>query len=710
MRSRVKTGFIAWLFLAAQGCEGNLPARHATDAEPPQVSPAIPTIAEPPVSVSPELPPEFDPLPLRIGAAKAKDLLTGLALTDDELGKLADPTAFAALADAWMGTPQFDQVMLQFFADVFQQRPFSYQDMKDYALGFSMYAYITNNEAPKLKVALEEMFARTALGIVQEGRSFTEVATTTRFKLNVPLMASLLFLDTNRRFDDGGYAEQDFSVLKKFPNFRFVGTKNLDLAGVSTPIPFEDTINPNHPNFTHWYDTNPNAFDPYWACPDNPANYCKTGAAGVEDSFQALFGRFLDGTDQISHFSKEDWATWKWVTIRKAAPSETPTFFLSVPAFRTTSEIVVETPRVGFFSTPAFFAHWPTNATNSFRVTTNQALIVGIGHSLTDTKIVPAVRESASESEHVKPGSPCYGCHQTMDPIRDMLRHDFAGTGMPRPGSAAVVGDGVFAFAGSTPVTGRGVETLGKAIAEHPDFAKSWAQKLCVWANANPCVEDDPEFLRVVEVFRASNHNFKVLLRELLTSPLSTFASRTRSSDRNGVAMHVAQRETFCQRMSLRTNRNVDLCDLHTAFGEYDTNGHPQTVYTQGIPQTDYARGVTVAAVPEDPGILFQPSVTRMCAHLAEHLVDAGDEFGAEGDRFWVTSDVPKALDEFVTLVMGVPKSDPLFAELRAPLAVHHEKALALAIELPHNTVAKQALRSTFIVACSSPLAASNGL
>ncbi len=91
--------------------------------------------------------------------------------------------------------------------------------MKDYALGFSMYAYITYNEAPKLKVALEEMFARTALGIVQEGRSFTEVATTTRFKLNVPLMATLLFLDTNRRFDDGGYAEPDFWVLKKFPNF-----------------------------------------------------------------------------------------------------------------------------------------------------------------------------------------------------------------------------------------------------------------------------------------------------------------------------------------------------------------------------------------------------------------------------------------------------------------------------------------------------------
>lgn len=103
MRIRVKTGFIALLLLGAQGCEGSLPARRATDAAPPAV-----------IAPSPIIPPEFDPLPLRIGAAKAKDLLTGLALTDDELGKIADSAGFAALADAWMGTPQFDKVMLHF--------------------------------------------------------------------------------------------------------------------------------------------------------------------------------------------------------------------------------------------------------------------------------------------------------------------------------------------------------------------------------------------------------------------------------------------------------------------------------------------------------------------------------------------------------------------------------------------------------------------
>ena len=41
--------------------------------------------------------------------------------------------------------------------------------------------------------------------------------------------------------------------------------------------------------------------------------------------------------------------------------------------------IALRTPRVGFFSSPAFFQTWLTNRDNDFRVTINQAMIVATG-------------------------------------------------------------------------------------------------------------------------------------------------------------------------------------------------------------------------------------------------------------------------------------------------------------------------------------------
>lgn len=131
-------------------------------------------------------PPEFDPLPRRIGLAKAKDRLTGISLTESDVVAAATQEGFKSLIDTWATTSEFENVMIQFFADAFQQRQVNYEDMKDIALGLTYYAYIEDFEEPKLRRSFQEMFARTALGIVQEGRPFTEVASTSRFKLNVP--------------------------------------------------------------------------------------------------------------------------------------------------------------------------------------------------------------------------------------------------------------------------------------------------------------------------------------------------------------------------------------------------------------------------------------------------------------------------------------------------------------------------------------------
>ena len=608
MRLRTVVALTSLVYVGTQGCSDNtenlVPRANAGD---------IPSGAD----AGPETPVEFDPLPLRVGASKAKDLLTGLPMTAAELAAAADPAALKMLVDAWMALPQFDDAMLRFFADAFQQSGLGADEVHRYALALELpnnfeYYYAS----PKVRRALNEMFARTALGIVQEGRPFTEVATTTRFKLNTPLMATLLFVDAHPRTDDF-QAVQDSWLLKRYKNFTFTGTYNTSTTtGQPVPIPIAESMDETSPNFMRWW------LDPAAQCTTVIESFSETGSLAVEAAFGALFGDRRRCT-MAPAFVPADWDTWKWVSVRKATAGDSLSVFWDLPKLRSVSEIVVTTPRVGFFSTPAFFARWPTNVTNSFRGITNQALIVGLDTSLNALTIAPQF-SGQDEGEHARAGTPCFGCHQTLDPIRNFFREDYSTGSTGRPVGAAVVGaplaPGVFTLGGGD-ASKHGVEALGAAIANHPSFAKAWTQKMCVWANSSRCVDDDPEFQRVALAFRDSNHNFKVLLRELLTSPLSTFTSRTASSNRNGVSVGVARRELLCQRLSARAKR-PDLCQQDAVRRGFDNDdGWYAQTYSQGLPSIGHLRGESLAIMPRVPGVLFQPAIERLCRFYADSLV-----------------------------------------------------------------------------------------
>jgi hypothetical protein len=676
----------AMSYFGVQGC--------SSSEETPQVN----------TNVVPKVPPEFDPMPLRVGVSKAKDLLTGLPITAAELEQASTPEGFKQLIDVWSALPQFEEAMLRFFADAFQQSGMQYADTGRFALTIQLHGDIEYYEgSPKMRRALNEMFARTALGIVQEARSFTEVATTTRFKLNTPLMATLLFLDA-RRLTDNFQPSEDSWLLKRFPNFKFTAIKNINpTTGQNVPIPISETLDTNGANFMRW------SLD---AGGCEAGERVRTGAAAVEGAFQALFGGGISCTDAKA-FPVAEWDTWKWVSVRKAVNDEAPTLFWELPKLRTTNEIVVSTPRVGFFTTPAFFARWPTNPTNSFRGTMNQALIVGLDTSMNLLTIAPQ-SAGAEEADHARAGTPCFSCHQTMDPMRNFFREDYSTGSTPRPIGSPVSGaplaPGVFTLGSGAPGK-RGVEALGAAIANHPEFAKAWTQKMCVWANSSRCAEDDPELQRVVKAFRDSNHNFKVLLRELLTSPLSTFSARTSSSDLNGVAVGIARREQICQRLNARAKR-PDVCQQDGIRRGYDNDdGWYAQTYSQGLPAIGHLRGESLAIMPRTPGVLFQPAVERLCRYFADRLV--GDFIN--GGQVWPlnpkdTKDVRAILDEFVSVVIGVPESDDAYPELRALLQSHYEETLSLVKDIPHNRVESQALQSTFVAACSSPFFSSTGL
>ena len=233
MRLRLVVALSSLVYIGTQACADN-----AEDSFPRA------NVAETPSGdAGSETPVEFDPLPLRVGASKAKDLLTGLPLTSAELAAAADREALKTLVDTWMALPQFDDAMLRFFADAFQQSGLGADEVRRLALALGLpnnFEYFYGS--PKVRRALDEMFARTALGIVQEARPFTEVATTTRFKLNTPLMATLLFVDAHPSTDNA-QAVQDSWLLKRYKNFTFTGTFNIDpSSGQPVPIPIADSM------------------------------------------------------------------------------------------------------------------------------------------------------------------------------------------------------------------------------------------------------------------------------------------------------------------------------------------------------------------------------------------------------------------------------------------------------------------------------------
>jgi hypothetical protein len=92
-----------------------------------------------------------------------------------------------------------------------------------------------------------------------------------------------------------------------------------------------------------------------------------------------------------------DFSTWKMVTIRPPKQGEAITNFYDLKTLRSTTELVLNVPRVGFFSTPAFFANWQTNMSNQARVTMNQTLIVATGAAVDGTdKTVPGSTPNAN--------------------------------------------------------------------------------------------------------------------------------------------------------------------------------------------------------------------------------------------------------------------------------------------------------------------------
>ncbi len=645
----------------------------------------------------------FQAAPPRVYVAKVKNLLVGLAPTDAEVQAVeSDAAALGPLVDGWMQFPEYSIKMRRFFELAFQQSQITSNDF----LG-QMLAQVGLNDTttPLLLQNVQESFARTMVELTSQGHPLTEAMTTQNLMMTTALKELYGFLDVVDINDDG-------AAYDHFRATHFQG--GIVAEAAQGPIPIAQSVDPSSPNFLHWYDPDvANAWPQLPGCQADPVVLGPVALTlhylllGTLDARTKRMGQVIEpdcprfpGTSRGAQFTPGDFDDWTMVRLRQPMPGETATVFYDLPALRAATELVLSTPRLGFFSTPAFQANWPTNVSNQMRVTTNQAFIVATGSSVDGTDATSLSETPGLDAAHVNQPA-CVGCHKILDPSRSVFSATWSWYYHRQLDPALAASPGLFAFRGVV----QPVQTLadfGSVLASHPLVAPGWVQKLCYYANSAPCDESDPEFHRLVGVFQGSSDSWSALVKAFMTSPITTLASDTRTAEKNGEVVAVSRRDHFCAALDARLGFH-DGCGLGT-LGQMSS---PATipVIVSGLPSDAYGRGAVAPILPNAPTIFSRAGIENICENVAAQVIDAAPGSQPAGVKQWSSAQPDAAIGEFVSSVMALVPSDPRFAPAVALLKAHFSSA----VKQPGVTPT-EALQSTFVVACLAPSAVSIGL
>lgn len=630
--------------------------------------------------------------PPSVYVAKVKNILVGLPPTDAEITQVTeDPAALGGLIDGWMKLPEYERKMLVFFELAFQQTQISALDFVDLVPPRG----IGNGRSiPLLIHNVRESFARTVLQLTAEGRPLTDAFTTRRFMMTPALMELYAFMDA-RRIDNNAALTDTFARANQ--------GLQISVGTAQGPIPLSETVDPASPNFMKWFS------------PDVATlMYPEAGCTGIDPVVfnanslalhELLYGeipahRGPSGAcgPRIGPMSEQvvpsDFTTWKMVTIRPPSIGEARTQFYDLPRLRSSNELVLSTARVGFFSTLAFFANWPTNQSNQMRVTLNQSLIVATGTAIDGHDPTAPTTTPGLDGVHATPGSPCLSCHQQLDPTRSILSSTYSWFYYPATDAALIREPGLFAFQGVIAPM-RTLDDFAQLLASHPLVPQAWGQKLCYYVNSAPCSADDPEFKRVLDAFTSSGMNWDTLVREIVASPITTGAARTETATANGQVIAVSRRDHLCAALNNRLGF-VDICELDTTRRARQQPSQIAQIVS-GMPSDGYGRGAVAPVLPNEPTLFYRAGLENVCAVVSAMVIDAAPNPAQPGAKQWSSTQPEAAIADFVALVMAMAPSDPRAAQASAILTSHFDAAMQ------SGAVARDALRSTFVAACLSP-------
>ena len=647
----------------------------------------------------------FQADPPSVYVAKVKNILVGMPPTDAEVKAVeADPTQLKTLIDGWMTSaeyqPLYTQKMMTFFELAFQQTQVSLVDFADQV--FPRQADINASTVPLLVQNARESFARTVLDLVSQQHPLTESMTTQSFMMTPALMEFYAFLDAYQ-VDDAGKVTDRFRAANP--------TVTITVEASQGPIPISETLDPTNAHYMTWYDPDvANSGAQGAGCQGDPITYPSSATALHYLIFGSLDGRTngagakcnqYGGTPLAPQLTATDFSTWKMVTIRAPKTGEAPTPFYDLASFRspTTTELVLEVPRVGFFSTPAFFANWVTNTSNEARVTTNQTLIVALGAAVDGTDPTAPPTTPGIDSAHASQAA-CFGCHQTLDPTRSILASTYSWNYHNQTEALYASQKGMFQFQNVIkPVNS--VLDLGNVLANHPLFPQAWAQKLCYYANSGACETTDPEFKRVVSVFQSSGYSWSALVKELLSSPLTTNAMATQTTTDKGEIIAVSRRDHLCAALNFRLGF-ADVCGLDALTKAASQTAIPEIV--SGLPSDGYGRGSIAPVLPNQPNLFYRAGTENICEAVAGMTIDVPGTKQIPNVKQWSSAQPDAAITDFVQLVMGLAPSDARTAPAMALLKAHFTAATQT------GASASDSLKSTFTLACLAPSSVSIGL
>lgn len=592
---------------------------------------------------------EWEDADVESALSKVKALVNGEPVTAAELSRVqADRASLEPLVREWLEAPSHGAKLDRFLMNALQQTATGnllteQADVLNFPLRIRR----------QLEANLEQAFVRTARRIVDEGRPFSDVLSTTTWDLTPALMVLL------------AYTEVPDAERRRLVHWLY---NTAPPAGApATPPGLAQSVESG-----------------FWHAPDLPAACDNTRLIGPR-LFDFLFGRvncgvgaaYLPATPPING---TDFTDWRQVNLVHTDDATAPARFWDLPTLRAATRLDLRLPRVGFFTTPAFLDNWTTNEDNQFRVTASQTMITALGAEFSAGDTTLPATQVGLDAAHAEPGSTCYACHARLDPMRNYFVGYFDPDYQALPAPTAEAAG--FAFRGHVDQGGT-LYDFADILATHPDFPAAWVQKLCHYANSQACDLQDPAFQAVVDRFVASNLDFNEMAVALFSSPLVTGLSFSETYRSRAWLISITRQDHLCPRLDQHLAQD-DVCGEAAAFIGL-------------IPEDEFARGQAAPIQTAVTSTFHAAAAQALCERLAQRLVGGGE-------RPFLTSDVPGSLDKIVDVILGLPEGHSRRSAWRAQLQTHFEAARAAGAS---NGIA---LRSAFSLACESPEVMALGL
>ena len=597
----------------------------------------------------------FEATPLRASLQKVKTLMRGDAVTPAELAQVRnannEQTAMRDLYRSWAEGDAFDTKMMNFLEVSLQQRLQNFEAEQFDRLR------VNGSIRTRIQQVMEESFVRTALHMIHAGEPFNQVARTQTWMVTT---ANLVLL---------GYGDQTEA------------DRNQRHLVFTDPADAPRRLR-NQVDRRRWFIDRPEAGN----C-DLPQtamiNFLFGVLRGSHCPDREFQGNTLRSNLELAPINPEDFEDWRLVTFvyDRGHAAEDMIPFYDLPRLRAAEEIPTRLPRVGYFTTNAFFENWLTNVDNQFRVAVNQSMLAGLQMEFVSSEPTDPLSTDAIDQEHAATAE-CYGCHRQIDPMRVYFSKSF-NLNYQRPfgdEEDAPILRGLrpgFAFRG-VQREGGDLRRFGRLIAEHPRFAAAWVQKLCSYANSARCNETDPVFQGIVRRFRNRGFDFKTMMVELYASPLVSGRAELDDESNTARRISITRRDHLCSLLSERTGR-ANLCAVRRIRSIIGL-----------IPNDDFARGAVEATMPARPSPIYLAAAESVCNAVARTVVTAN------GNRYR-TNRPGQAIDRIVNELMALSGEPARAARAHDILTDHFDQAVAGGADR------LTALRSTFAIACVSP-------